>query len=378
MLWLALPCRVTVGIRLLSATRMVVEATSTSKLAATTAGIFLDGERGRVVAAVRQIAIHGVGRFQWPGRIADHLGVGRLADGEIDFGGVQIGKAAAEPRLGLRGIGRGDVAGLETSLGDREGFAQERDIGALRFDQRLVGQHVGIGGDGVEQHALADIAQRLAAGLHLQFRDADAVGGLEAVEQRLRHRHADDPGFQVGRLHGVIGQQIAHRLQPAAQAGDDLRPIAGQRLRHVLVGGALPRPFGIELRIGLIGLGQRLGQAFRPGRRGAGKADASGDAKADARPKHAPSLVANSNGTPNHVIPQQTPAVRPRRRLRHVYLFRGGAATGKPRAQKSVQFRRSAVAGSSQTNIGRKYAIAAGGRRPIPDAGFPNCFRASP
>ena len=28
----------------------------------------------------------------------------------------------------------------------------------LRFDQRLVGENVGIDGDGVEQHALADIA----------------------------------------------------------------------------------------------------------------------------------------------------------------------------------------------------------------------------
>jgi hypothetical protein len=36
--WLALPCSVMVGNRLLSATRIVVEATSTSKLAASTAG----------------------------------------------------------------------------------------------------------------------------------------------------------------------------------------------------------------------------------------------------------------------------------------------------------------------------------------------------
>ena len=35
---LTLPCTVTLGIRLLSATRMVVEATSTSKLAAIAAG----------------------------------------------------------------------------------------------------------------------------------------------------------------------------------------------------------------------------------------------------------------------------------------------------------------------------------------------------
>ncbi len=80
-------------------------------------------------------------------------------------------------------------------MGNAEGFGQEGDIGALRFDQRLVGQHIGVDGDGVEQHALTDIAQRLAARLHLQLRHAHAVGGLEAVEQRLRHRHPDGPGF---------------------------------------------------------------------------------------------------------------------------------------------------------------------------------------
>ena len=39
------------------------------------------------------------------------------------------------------------------------------------------------------------IIATLSAGLHLQFGHPDAVGGLEAVEQRLRHRDADDPRF---------------------------------------------------------------------------------------------------------------------------------------------------------------------------------------
>ena len=203
------------------------------------------------------------------------------------------------------------------------GFAQEGDVGALRFDQRLIGEHVGIGGDGVEQHALSDIAQRLAAGLHLEFSHAHAVCGLETVEQRLRHRDPDGPRLQGRGLDGVVGQQVADRLQPGAQAGDDLRPVAGQRLRHVLVGGALPRPFGIELRIGLIGLGQRLGQGFGLRRRGR-KTEADGYANANARSKHAPSHVANATGTPNHLIPQQPEAIRPRRRP--VSLFRGRQA----------------------------------------------------
>ena len=216
------------------------------------------------------------------------------------------------------------------------GFPQERDIGALRFDQRLVGQHVGVGGDGIEQHALTDIAQGLAARLHLQFRHPHAVGGLEAVEQRLRHRHPDGPGLQGRGLKGVVRQQVAHRLQSGAQAGDDLRPVAGQGLRHVLVGGALARPFGIELRIGLIGLGQRLGEGFGPGRgrgktgRGSGKTDASRHAKTNARSKHAPSHVANSSGTPNHVIPKQPRPSAPADVPDTFTCLEGAAATGKP------------------------------------------------
>ena len=231
------------------------------------------------------------------------LGIGRLADREVDFGGVQIRKAAAQARFSLRRIGRGHVAGVEALLGDAEGFPQERDIGALRFDQRLVGEYVGVGGDGVEQDALTDIAQGFAARPHLQFRHPDAVGGLEAVEQRLCHRDPDGPGFQGRGLNGVVRQQVAHRLQSGAQAGDNLGPVAGERLRHVLVGGALPRPFGIELRIGLIGLGQGLGEGLGPGSRRSGKTDASRHAKTNAPSKHAPSHVANFSGTPSHMIP---------------------------------------------------------------------------
>ncbi|MGY4459147.1 hypothetical protein ACVWYI_003107 [Bradyrhizobium sp. LB13.1] len=219
-------------------------------------------------------------------------------------------------RLGLGAVGRRDVAGVEAALGDGERFAQEGDVGALRLDQRLVGEHVGVGGNRVEQHALADIAQRLAARLHLEFCGAHVVGGAETVEQGLRHSDADDPRLQIGGLDGVVGQQIAHRLQPGAEACHDLRPIAGERLRHVLVGGALTRALGIELRVGLVGLGERLRQGFRPCGGGQGATERQRgpcrEHRSHARPmpRH---HATNSGGTPNHVIPQ-IPAVRPRRR----------------------------------------------------------------
>jgi hypothetical protein len=67
----------------------------------------------------------------------------------------------------------------------------------------------------------------------------------------LRHRQSDLPRLQARGLDGVARQQVAHRLQAGGKARYDLRTIAGERLRHVLVGRALARPFGVELRIGL-------------------------------------------------------------------------------------------------------------------------------
>jgi hypothetical protein len=112
-------------------------------------------------------------------------------------------------------------------LRDAQRLAEERDVGPLCVHQGLIGQHVGIGSDGIEQHALADVAQRLAAGLDLQFGDPNAVGGLEAVEEGLGDGDADGPRLQGRGLYRVVGQQVAHRLQSAAQAGDDLRAVAG-------------------------------------------------------------------------------------------------------------------------------------------------------
>jgi hypothetical protein len=165
----------------------------------------------------------------------------------------------------------------------------------------LIREHVGIDGDGVEQYALADIAQRLAAGLHLQFGYTDAVCRLEAVEQRLGHRYPDGPGFQVRGLDGVVRQEIAHRLQAGGKICDDLRPITRKRLRHILVGGPLARSFGIELGIGLIGLGQRLGQALAM--RGRCRERKASGREANARSKQPSFNVTNTGDTLSHFFP---------------------------------------------------------------------------
>src|SRR6202030_3094231 len=102
------------------------------------------------------------------------------------------------------------------------------------------------------------------------------------------------------------------------------------------VGGALPRPFGIELRISLIGLGQGLGESFAP-RCGSGKTDPSCNAKANARSKHAPSHVAIVSGTPNHVIPLANPRPSaPADAFDTFTCLERAAATGKPPRAKST------------------------------------------
>ena len=70
---------------------------------------------------------------------------------------------AAQPRFGLCRVGRCDVAGVQAPFGGRLDFTQHRNIGALRFHQCLVGEHIHIGRHGIEKDALADIAQALPA-----------------------------------------------------------------------------------------------------------------------------------------------------------------------------------------------------------------------
>ena len=240
-------------------------AASRSKVAPTMVGF---SRRAIAIASsrlLRQQPVGRLGRDEAARPRADHLGVGRLADRERDLGIVEVGGGAGDPRLGLRHVGRRHVADAQAGARGVERLPQERRIEALRLDQRLVAQHAHVGGGAVEQHALLDRAQRLAARPHLRLGLAHRARGLEAVEQRLVDRDAGGPRLEQRRLRARIRQQVAHRDQSRAQAHRHLRTIARQRLRHVLVGAAQLGALGIELRIVLIGAHQRLGQALGAG-----------------------------------------------------------------------------------------------------------------
>ena len=244
-----------------------------------------------------------------------------------------------------------ESAGIATSNGERISVYKDMGLVSQVFDETTLNTLIGhmavghcrystTGGSGATAVAATDgagrtpadegpagvdeepVAQRLAAGLHLQLGDADAVGGLEAVEQGLGDGQADLPGLQRRGLQDIAGQLVADSLEACRKACGNLRAIACQCLRHVLIGRTLSRPLGIELRIGLIRLDQRFRQALGAGS-GISQQRACQCAKADARQEYAPRYVANISGTLNHVIPQtKTPAAGLRRRP-HIYLFRG-------------------------------------------------------
>ena len=119
---------------------------------------------------------------------------------------------------------------------------------------------------------------------------------------------ANGPWLQGGGLHRIVRQQITDRLEAAAEVRDDLRSVTGQRLRYGFVGGALPCALGIELRIGLIGLDQRLRERVGAGSRGHRQRKAGDNSKAEgpmlqvqAPPTHAPSHEVISSGIPKHM-----------------------------------------------------------------------------
>ena len=138
--------------------------------------------------------------------LANDLRVGRLAYRQHDFRRIEIGQSPAEPRIRLGRVGRGHVAGVEAPFGGGLYFSQHRNIGALRLHQGLIGEHVHVGGHGIQQHALADISERLPPRFYLILRDTDAVGGLVAIVQNLADRYPDGPRAQCCALYGIVGQ----------------------------------------------------------------------------------------------------------------------------------------------------------------------------
>ena len=151
-------------------------------------------------------------RRRKPARVEpDHLPVHRPRARIIGLGGEQLGAADIETSLGLRHVGRGHVAGFQPRLGLAQLLRQHLEVGTLQFENAGVAQQVHVGGGGIDQHGLLDVAQGLARGKHLALGKLGAVRGLKAVQHVLRDRGAD-----AARGVDAALREIAGRLRRSA------------------------------------------------------------------------------------------------------------------------------------------------------------------
>jgi hypothetical protein len=164
----------------------------------------------------------------------------------------------------LRDVGARDLADVEAVSHLPQLLLQDLDVAPLQIENRRIAQQVHVGGYGIEQHGLHRHPQGLAGGEHLALRLTGAVAGLKPVERRVAgieriglRRHGAGLLIvdrllvdELARGHvGILLADLDGRAHP--------RAIAGQCLRHVLVGGAHRGALRVELRIVLIGLDQR-------------------------------------------------------------------------------------------------------------------------
>jgi hypothetical protein len=98
------------------------------------------------------------------------------------------GKAAGRKRSTGEPGARFDV---EAVLGLFQRLLEHPHVAFLHLDDRGVAKIVHINGGGAQQHALLEHAQSFARAGDLAFGRTRLVGGLLAVEQRLRHGHAN-------------------------------------------------------------------------------------------------------------------------------------------------------------------------------------------
>ncbi len=139
-----------------------------------------------------------------------------------------------------------------------------------------IAQVIHVNGGCAQQHRLFQHAQAFARTRHLALGRAGSVGGLIAVVEVLRDGEA-----RTARCVGAVNfgpDELCRRaalravdvgvLIACARSHRDLGAITGQRLRHVLVGGADLRALCVELWIVLIGTNERcLDRVGQGGRR---------------------------------------------------------------------------------------------------------------
>jgi hypothetical protein len=154
-------------------------------------------------------------------------------------------------------------------------LAQRREVLLLQLHQRLVADHVHVGGDRVEQHLLLGGTQCFLRLAHLRFGRAHVIGSAKAVIDILvdgeRKRRLVENGARFAPRNGDaakdgkglrIGRRGESGLGRARRSGYG-RAIAGKRPRHVLVTSAHRSALRVQRRVIDVGRRDRLLERLR-------------------------------------------------------------------------------------------------------------------
>jgi hypothetical protein len=197
--------------------------------------------------------------------------------------GMQSCLAGGELRLGLRNVGRRDLAGGKPIARVFEGALQNAHIVLLHFEIGGVARYIHVGRCAREQHGFFHDSQCLARGRDLAFGFAHLIGGLLTVEQCLPGIDADRTrrGDALDGVGKTVGQGRRHRRKYARligilladrSRGRERRAITGERLRYAFIILAHDGALSVELRIALVSARQRrldglCGDLARQGRK---------------------------------------------------------------------------------------------------------------
>src|ERR1700694_4522382 len=116
---------------------------------------------------------------------------------EIARGGVRVGLAgrswgfsAGKLCLRLRDVGPGDLADVEAVAGLLQRLFEHPHVALLNLDDGGIAQVVHVDRSRRQQHRLLENPQGFPGARDLSLRGTGSVGGLLAVENRLRDREA--------------------------------------------------------------------------------------------------------------------------------------------------------------------------------------------
>ncbi len=179
-------------------------------------------------------------------------------------------------RFRLSDVGRSYLAGIETIARVLQRPIENAYVVLLHLQIGGVARHIHVDGRRRQQHGLLHHAQSLARSRNLTFSLPDAVGGALAVEQRLRAAQSNRARCrQAFSLERYAIRQIRRQrrylllgigiLSPDRDVGGNRRTIAGQRLRHAFVGLPHNGALRVQLRIVLVGFGERCFHRLRGG-----------------------------------------------------------------------------------------------------------------